>query len=95
MGLPMIRVKPAKAAAEPHLAGSDAAIIGRSAPSQRLTAAIIRLLAMTRTLTSQERADILLWQWQLQRDLPPAERRLTDPAQAASAAVVADAMVSP
>jgi len=67
-------------------------IIGRSAPSQRLIAAIIRL-RITRPLTSQECADILLLQWQMQRDLPPAERRLIDPALSAIATVVADAMV--
>jgi hypothetical protein len=67
---------------------------GRSTPSQRLTDAIIPL-HMTRPLTSQERADILLWQWQLQRDLPPVERRLTDPMQAATASVVANELVSP
>jgi len=59
---------------------STAATIGYSAPSERLIneAAPSRRRRAHRLLTTQERADWLLMQWQLQRDLPPAERRLID-----------------
>lgn len=55
--------------------------IGHSAPSERLineAASSRRCRRARRPLTTQERADWLLMQWQLQRDLPPSERRLID-----------------
>jgi len=59
------------------MAKPDTILPGHSAPSQRLADAD-NCLRADRPLTSQERADLLLWQWQTQRDLPPGERRLID-----------------